>query len=185
MHGGSAPQVRAAAQRRIAIEGATRQLARLGMLVDIDPLDALLEQVHEAAANVAAYRLAVMELGIQVGTGDEHVAEAGGSDVVGGVAVPSSYDEKGKRDPAAPHILVAMYNDERDRLARYAKLCLDAGVDERRVRLVEHQARAIGEVVEAALRALDPTPELLQAGLKAAAAKMRLLAAGDHEVIDA
>jgi hypothetical protein len=171
-HGGNAPQVRAGAARRIAIQNATLLVARLGGTINIDPLDALLEMVQEAAANVAAYRLAIQELGIHVGQDENREGQTG-------VAVASSYDDKGGRDPAAPHILVNMYDAERDRLAKYSKMCIDAGVEERRVRLVEAQAQKLGAVVEAAVRALNPTPDDYRRAVQAAAQAMRQLAAGD------
>lgn len=178
-HGGGTRHVKQAAARRIAIQNARDLVVRLGGSIDVDPLDALLEMVKEAAWNVAAYRIALDELGIHVSSADEHVAETGGTKVGHGVAIASSYDEKGKRDPAAPHILVAMYSSERDRLARYAKMCLDAGVDERRVRIVEAQAQQLGSVVEAAVRSLNPTPDQYREALQAAAKAMRQLTAGD------
>lgn len=171
-HGGGTRHVKQAAARRIAIQNARDLVVRLGGSIDVDPLDALLEMVKEAAWNVAAYRIALDELGIHVGN-DEH------KEGKPGVAVASSFDEKGKRDPAAPHILVAMYSSERDRLARYAKMCLDAGVDERRVRIVEAQAQQLGSVVEAAVRSLNPTPDQYREALQAAAKAMRQLTAGD------
>lgn len=169
-HGGLSPRTQAAARRRIALENARREIARLGGLIDIEPLDALLEMVQESAANVAAYRLAISELGIHV-SGEEH--HEGST----GVAIASSFDDKGKRDPAAPHILVAMYDTERDRLAKYSKMCLDAGVDERRVRIVEAQAQQLGAVVDAAVRALNPTPDQYRTAVQAAAKAMRQLSA--------
>ena len=171
-HGGRLTRVKQAAARRVAIEDARELVSRLGGIIDVDPLDALLEMVKEAAWNVAAYRIALQELGIHV-SGDEHHADG-----TPGVAVASNYDEKGKRDPAAPHILVSMYDAERDRLAKYSKMCLDAGVDERRVRIVEAQAQKLGEVVEAAIRSLNPTPDQYHAALQAAAKAMRAISAG-------
>lgn len=52
-------------------------------------------------------------------------------------------------------------------------MCLDAGVDERRVRIAEQDGRRIAEVVAAALEASDASPEGRRAALEAAAAMMR------------
>lgn len=167
MHGGAAPQVRAAAARRVAISDIRKEAARLGEMIDVDPIDAILEMVKEAAANVAALRLALAELHIDVrvdGTA---------------IAFPSNIDNRGSRDPALPHVLVVMYDQERDRLVRYSKTALEAGVDERRLLLAEQQAQKLGKVVEAAVRALNPTPEQYQAALQAAAKTLRQLNAGE------
>ncbi len=162
MHGGSAPQVRSAARRRLAVEEITREIGRLGMQVPVDPLDAMLEQVEEAYANVAVLRLAVAELGITVAND-------------GAVAVP---DPDGWE--AREHVLVAMYHSERDRLMRFSKLCLDAGVDERRVRLAEAQGQLLARVVQAAVDACNPTAEGRAAAMAAAAREMRAIGTGDQ-----
>ena len=162
-HGGRAPQVQAAAARRLALEGVSREAGRLGLVLDVDPLDALVESVHEAAANVAVLRLELAELRVQVSAD-------------GAIAVP---DPKTGRFEARVHVLVALYNDERDRMVRYAKLCLDAGVDERRVRLAEAQGQLLARVVQAAVDACDPTPQERAAATQAAARVMRQIGAGE------
>lgn len=168
-HGGSAPQVRAAANRRIALRDIESAAVRLGMSVDVDPIDAILEMVAESAANVAAYRMALEDLEITVA--------ADGS----AVAVPASYDKRGGRDPALAHILVEMYNTERDRLVNYSKKALDAGVDERRVRVAEATAQRLGKVIEAAVAACNPTSEERAAALQAAGRVLRQLTAGENQ----
>ena len=66
MHGGSIPAVRVAAARRLERERvekiARRQLARLGLRLDIDPLDALLAVVQGAAADVVVLEAMVADL---------------------------------------------------------------------------------------------------------------------------
>jgi hypothetical protein len=61
-HGSGAPQVRAAAKRRLALGQATAELDRLGIPVEVDPSEAMLAMVHEAAGNVAFLRMRVAEL---------------------------------------------------------------------------------------------------------------------------
>jgi hypothetical protein len=167
-HGGAASQVKARGAQRVAQWTARRELVRLGAAVDVHPIDALLEMVREAAGNVAFLRGRVSELDQQAGL----------------VALPSDADQlfraegiygpdhqgDGKR-----HILVAMYDEERDRLAKFAKLALDAGVDEKLVRIAEAQGQQLAGVVRAAVRAAAADGE--QAGLEAAAAEMRRLRA--------
>jgi len=53
-------------------------------------------------------------------------------------------------------VLLRLWNDERDRVARIAKAALDAGVQERQVRLAERY----GETLAALLRAVFYDPEL-------------------------
>lgn len=127
------------------MQAAVREVARLGGSVEADPLDAILGLVREAAANVAVYRTLVGGLESDIGRPEDRVIA---------IEEQTIYGEKSATHvPAAPHIFVTMYGQERDRLAKYAKMCLDAGIDERRVRLAEVQGQALARVIEAALSA--------------------------------
>jgi hypothetical protein len=53
-------------------------------------------------------------------------------------------------------VLVSLYAEERDRVARVAKACLDAGVAERTVRAAERWGRELADL----LRAIFYDPEL-------------------------
>ena len=143
-HGGRAPQVQRAAARRLAVAEARDVVRGLGIMVDADPLDVLLDMVREAAGNVAAYRLAIDGLGVHVGPD--------------GVAT-DAVDHEHAYHPPDVHILVKMYDSERDRLTRYAKICLDAGVDERRVRVAEGDAQRLATAVARALDRVGLTGE--------------------------
>jgi len=137
-HGGAAPQVRAAAQRRHAAAVARREVeqlaAKLGGSREVDSLDVIVEQVHEAAANVQVLRALV---------GDE-------------ANVRAVFDDH--RRPYTNPLLV-FYNEERDRLVRFAKLALDAGVDERRVRVTEATAARLGQAFDRAVERVGlPAP---------------------------
>ena len=48
-------------------------------------------------------------------------------------------------------VLYRQWNDERDRLATTAKMCLDAGVSEREIRLAERYGEAIARLVQGIL----------------------------------
>jgi hypothetical protein len=165
-HGGSRPVVRANAERRLAERDARelieRTASRLGGRVDTDPLDA----VQEAAWNVSAYRLVIEGYGV-------HIAPDG--------AVATTTYNDGNESSASTdvHILVKLYNEERDRLVKYAKICLDAGVEERRVRVREAEGLMLARVVQAAIDACEPTPAARHAAFKAAGVVMRELDKGE------
>jgi hypothetical protein len=53
-------------------------------------------------------------------------------------------------------VLVALYGEERDRVAKVAKACLDAGVQERAVQVAEKYGAELAEM----LRAVFADPEL-------------------------
>ncbi len=55
--------------------------------------------------------------------------------------------------------IVSLYSDERDRLARVAKACLDANIDEREVKLAEQQMEMIASLISAVVEDLGLTPK--------------------------
>jgi hypothetical protein len=57
-------------------------------------------------------------------------------------------------------ILIRLYGEERDRVGRLAKACLDAGVAERQVQLAERYGAVLAEL----LRAVFDDPELALSG---------------------
>jgi hypothetical protein len=163
-HGSGAPQVRAAAKRRLALGQAAAELDRLGIPVEVDPSEAMLAMVHEAAGNVAFLRMRVAEL------------EQGGrltrnhdADDVSAIAEEDNPRQSiaGRVDPknfkAERHVLVGMYDDERERLVRWSKACRDAGVEEHRVALAEKQGQMLAEVLRDFLASLSGA--LVAAGL--------------------
>ena len=52
------------------------------------------------------------------------------------------------------HVTFELWNQERDRHARLAKMCLDAGVQERQVRVVESQAEVVVSAIRGVLKDL-------------------------------
>jgi hypothetical protein len=125
MHGASAPQALAAAERRMQALAAEDAVVTFGLPRDVDPGDALLEAVHAAAGHVAWLRGLVGEL------------EAGEL---------KQRDLSGKFE--RPAVWVELYGEWTDRLARVAKAALDAGVAERLVRNAERLAFAQAQGVE-------------------------------------
>lgn len=153
MHGGVAPQVKAKAAERAQADLARLQCERLGIAVATDPGEALLSQVAEAAGNVEFYRARAAELGLQV---TDLVFTEGGSHSV-------------------PHVLVVLYNQERDRLVNFSVAALRAGVEERRVRMAEADARRLAEVVVGALADISAPAELAERFRAALGARLRAL----------
>jgi hypothetical protein len=152
--------VKAAAKRRLALGEAMAELERLGVPVEVDPAEAMLQMVYEAAGNVAVLRGWVQQLrgaeSLIEGADADDVLEAMAQLGSGKTTVAKSRKGvvAGRVDPAnwkaAPHVLVTMYNDERGRLVKWAKDCRDAGVEDRRIQLAERQ----GELLAGVLRSL-------------------------------
>jgi hypothetical protein len=142
---------------------------RLGQELDVSPAEAMHAMVREAAGNVAFYRALVQRLGALPGD-DETDAEAvqkllGGfrydTDLEMIVAEAHGIASRIRLESleAAPHVYLMMYDTERDRLVKYAKLCRDAGVDEARVRIQYEQGLWLREAVTCVLDLLELTPD--------------------------
>jgi len=58
---------------------------------------------------------------------------------------------------AAPHVLVALYNDAWDRLMRFAKMCRDAGVEEARLAFEMRQGEWLVRSIDTLLGKLELT----------------------------
>jgi hypothetical protein len=149
-HGGAAPQVARARARREQEAEAARQVATLGLAVDITPTDALLQEVQWTAGHVHWLRSKVQEL-------DEQ-------ELVWGMTAESEKDsdkngrETSSKMSAKPSIWYDLYAKERAHLVVVCTAALKAGVEERRVRLAEQQgdlvAAVIGRILDAMLVAL-------------------------------
>ncbi len=172
VHGGRAPQVRAAARRRLAFGEAEAELGRLGVPIEVDPAEAMLQMVWEAAGNVAVLRGWIQRLRqadqLIEGYDEDDIMESLASIGQGKTVARSQRGViAGRIDPAnwkaAPHVLVTMYNEERERLVKWAKACRDAGVEEHRVRLAERQGEMLAEVLRHLLGSLSGA--LVAAGL--------------------
>lgn len=105
---------------------------------EANPLDELLTEVQRAAA-------AVRWLGDKVNSLDDDAITWG--------LMKQTKDKDGKSTThgAGVNLWVKLWQEERDRLARVCKLALDAGVDERRVRLAESQGAMIVDIIRATL----------------------------------
>lgn len=136
VHGGAAPQVRAAGERREAVAEIRRELATLEP-AEVDPITALLQQIALAHAWERYLRAEVAEL-----------------DRLYYLAKRVGVDEDGDQvavHEAKPHVLVGLWNQERDRLAKFAKLAVDAGLEQRQVELFEAQGALIADVIRRVL----------------------------------
>lgn len=136
-HGGKAPRTLAKAKRILALGAAQADLDRLGRPIEVDPSEAMLAMVHEAAGNVAFLRGRVQELVQDVGSG-------GIAGLTGGMAKPNE---------AVRHVLVVMYDEERERLVKWSKACRDSGIEEQRVALAERYGEEIAGVLRVILEA--------------------------------
>lgn len=187
-HGGSSPQAKAAAARRIAEQEAQelmeKAITTLGLKgKDIDPATALLEEISWTYAHVQWLRAKVQELTenqpLVRGTeeryeftddGDTRFTEArtesanpGAHALVWG---QTEYRDKTGGDDAGQtvveqagiNIWYQLYMKEREHLAKVSSLALKAGIEERKIKLAESQGELVAAVLKRILNALNLTP---------------------------
>lgn len=150
LHGGNTPNGRKHGERLMAEQLVQREAGRLLDEMgapDEHPVQRLLDALDQAGRMVAVLRLLVGGLDLaseyEVWRNDKgdphyHVTEAGFTG-----PLPSG--------AGAPNVLVALYGEWLDRYAKFSKLALDAGIDERRTQLAEVQANGLLTAVTAAL----------------------------------
>jgi len=148
--GGAAPQVRAAAARRQAVEEARRHVeVALGQkaAAKVDPVAALQELINWSSAHVAWYLARVRELKPDALVfGDAKVTE-------------SQRDGLTVEQKAEINVWLKLYNAERDRLADYCSTAIRVGLAEREVRLAEQTGALIADVIRRVLSDLELTPD--------------------------
>lgn len=175
-HGGSAPQVRAAAARRAAtLEAhaeAERMLAAAG--VDADPIEHLVDSLLRTSALMLVYGTMVAGLDTAAARDLEQHRHADTRGELGyAEAEERSHDELrvvakdrllglDRHGAATLHPFVVEYHRLIEVRAKLAKMAVDAGVEERKVRVAEDTGRVIVDVLKATLTDLgvDLTPDV-------------------------
>lgn len=193
-HGAAAPQVIQAARRRAATMEAHAKAERMlaGAGVDADPIEHLVDSLYRAAALVEVWGQMVADL--------DNAAEVDLRDRPGGMRGEMwyetvTYDVENadgevethhRRVPKADRLLalnreglivthpfVDEYQRALERKAKFAKLALDAGVEERQVRATEAQVDLAQQAFEAGLDAAGVTGDQRQEARKAHARHLR------------
>jgi hypothetical protein len=158
-HGGQAPQVRAAAERRLVERAAVLAVETYGLPRTISPQDALLEEVHRTAGHVAWLAAVVADIEQQ------DLVWGKTRDKIGGEDQGTTYEAK-------PNAWLVLYQAERKHLVDVTKAAISAGIEERRVQLAESQGQLLATVVRNILGDLALTPE--QQGMAAGVIQRRL-----------
>lgn len=181
-HGGAAKQVKAKAAKRQVEAQAQRMVALAG--VDQDPIEHLIECLQRAKALENVW-------GEMVAAIDEKAEEESKADgfLRGELGYEETESDKGftdmmvrpkdrlmavdSRGESKVHPYMDEYQRAIERRAKFAKMCLDAGVAEKQVELYEQQIEIAHGAFEAGLAALDLDEDQKQAARKAYADRLR------------
>lgn len=182
-HGGNLRGV-ADAARSSMIAASAMKIVPFGEAAQTDPEQALLDLVSQSAALVRFYGQQVNRLADQAPSDSvagtfqrlvQRYEEAGG--LFGPIV---EIDKFGTEHIVGEELrgMVKLWNEERDRLSKFAKLALGAGIERRRVEMAERQGEMLVLIVSRVLVALGMSPETLSQARTMIADEMRQIAAG-------
>lgn len=153
IHGGSSKVAKAKAARVVEERKLAAQAAKvLGTPIMVDPVDALLGELHWTAGHVAWLRDRVQE---HTGMVVSDIARVTAKDG------PMGFEETTVRE-ARQTVWYRMYAEERDRLVKISEVAIRAGVEERRVRLAEAQGQIMVVALQRVLERLNLTSEQVE-----------------------
>ena len=154
-HGGAQKAVRAKAIARQEEKEIRMKVASLGIPIQVDPIDALLNDIWETVGNIEFLRQLIQELPTHPGE-DEVVGENKNHQPIwkhGEAGIYGmTYHQSGlPTGEAKPHVLVQMYNDERKHLVNVTSAAIRLGIEEHRLQLEETRATEVFRAVSLAL----------------------------------
>lgn len=153
-HGGKAPQVQAAARERIERQRAEQAVATYGLPIDIDPFDALREELARTHGHVKWLAQIVSEMEpIDLVWGDtmekEELGE--GTSMKGGDTTSTT-----RQSEAGLSVWLKLYRDERAHEVMVCKTAIGCGIAQREIELLERY----GDMMANVLSAIVDDPEL-------------------------
>jgi hypothetical protein len=147
-HGGGSPRAAAASKTRQQRQAAEDAVATYGLPREIDPTDALLEEIHRTAGHVDYIAAQLRDLDA--------------ADIVWGLTErqdieASEFPGTNVKHAAAVNVWVDLYQKERKHLVDVCKAAIGAGIEERRVKLAERQGELAGQALRHILAGLALT----------------------------
>lgn len=140
LHGGTTLSHRRSAQREVARQA----VVTYGLPVDIDPFQALIEEIARTHGHVLWLRDRIAEMSPEDliwGVSETEAKEGGGA----------TGDYRSTTSSAGTHVWLTLYREERAHLDRLCRSAISAGIAERQARLDEQQGALITSVIQAAL----------------------------------
>lgn len=154
MHGGGAPQVKAAAKNRVREQIAASAAARFALPVEISPSDGLLAEVHRTAGAIAW-----LEAQVERVTGDTP------DNLIYGVRKTKEWtggeEGGGSSTESGPGVndWLQLWQKERRHFVEVCRVTLAAGIEQKRVELAQQQAQMIVTVLKGVFADLVLTAE--------------------------
>ena len=146
LHGGSTPNMAIQAAKAEATENAVI----MGLPIEVDPTDALLHCVYVSAGQEQYCRMRVQMLKESELTPVFREREYGEGE-------KGSLDKRKVNNQADLNIWIRTHASALERLAKFSKMALDAGVAERQVRVAETMGTQIGKLIQGILTDLQLT----------------------------
>lgn len=146
LHGGSTRSVSKGSHLRLVERRMRESMQTYGAPLDVSPTDALLSVVHQTAGHVKWLADCIAELDPEALTWGTTQIKTGGHD-------------GGTTEAAEPHVLLKLYQQERDRLIKASAEAIRCGIEERRVKLAESQGALVANIIRAILGDLGLTGE--------------------------
>jgi hypothetical protein len=163
LHGGATESHKAAAQRTLA----ERAVKTYGLALDINPVDALLDEVRWTAGHVAWLRERVQEIEREALVwGRTEVVDKGAGEFIG---VDTT-------EAAKPNVWLSLYQVERKHLVDVCKTAIGAGLAERQVRMAEAAGEQLVQVIRAILDDLGLSPAQRALAVESVPRRLRAVA---------
>jgi hypothetical protein len=150
LHGGSSPQAELSGQVFLA----RREAVVMGVPLDIEPHNAILECIRIAAGEVQYASDRIAELEPEQAVGRMTSTHTRPLDLGKEGEDPSHIVEEVKIEQPALHIWIVARRQAMDRLVQYSAVAIKAGIEERRVKLAESQGQLLVQVIRGVLQEL-------------------------------
>lgn len=166
LHGGSTQSQGEAVKKVLA----RRAVETYGLPVEIDPRDAVLQEVYYTAGAVAYLKDRVREL-----DADELIWGITAEDEIGA----SEFSGVNVKREAKPHIWRQLLMEERKHLVAVCKTAHDIGIEDRKIKLAESYGSQLAIVVRAVLNGIGATPQQWELVPDALSHAIEALTSGD------
>lgn len=169
VHGGGTTQAVEAGRRRAAAEQMEQRARKImetyGRKIETTAVEALLDEVKWTAGHVAWLRERVAELETRELEWNTIRVKEGG-------------DDRGVTEEATPSVWIKLYQTERAHLVKVCTAAISAGIEERRVRLVEAQGKLVADAIRNILLDLNLSEEQQGQAYTIVRRHLRALSAG-------